>query len=207
MNNLIGIDVSKSTLDAYCSARSEHRQFGNNAAGLAAFSRWATARSPLVVFEASGADHRGLKLMLTHRGLTFGSVNPRQARRFAEAMGRVAKTDRLDAENLARTGSALQLKPTQTHSEALGDLRELLVFRRGLIEDRTAAKTRLKTARQKMLRVCSRRDGARSNGSWPGWTPPSKRLWHPILIWPTAWKYSLAFPAFRRRRQSHCLQT
>ncbi|WP_425072249.1 IS110 family transposase [Sagittula sp. S175] len=79
-------------------------------------------------------------------------VNPRQARQFAEAMGRVAKTDHLDAEMLARMGSALQLKPTQTHSEAQADLRELLVFRRGLIKDRTAAKTRLKTARQKMLR-------------------------------------------------------
>lgn len=67
-------------------------------------------------------------------------------------MGRVAKTDRLDAEMLARMGRALQLKPTQTHSEVLGDLRELLVFRRGLIKDRTAAKTRLKTSRQKMLR-------------------------------------------------------
>jgi transposase len=57
-----------------------------------------------------------------------------------------------DAEMLARMGSALQLQPTETQSEALGDLRELLVFRRGLIKDRTAAKTRLKTARHAMLR-------------------------------------------------------
>ncbi|TCS62716.1 hypothetical protein EDD52_10810 [Primorskyibacter sedentarius] len=53
---------------------------------------------------------------------------------------------------LARMGSALQLQPTETQSEAFGDLRELLVFRRGLIKDRTAAKTRLKTARYAMLR-------------------------------------------------------
>ena len=53
---------------------------------------------------------------------------------------------------LARMGSALQLQPTETQSEAFGDLRELLVFRRGLIKDRTAAKTRLKTARHAMLR-------------------------------------------------------
>lgn len=90
--------------------------------------------------------------MLSRRGFSFAKVNPRQAKRFAEAMGRVAKTDRLDAEMLARMGSALQLKPTEAHSEALGELRELLVFRRGLIKDRTAAKTRLKTARQAMLR-------------------------------------------------------
>lgn len=152
MQDFIGIDVSKAALDAYCSARSEHRQFGNNASGLAAFSRWASDRSPLIVFEASGAYHGDLERMLSRRGFSFAKVNPRQARRFAEAMGRVAKTDRLDAEMLARMGSALQLKPTQAHSEALGELRELLVFRRGLIKDRTTAKTRLKTARQAMLR-------------------------------------------------------
>lgn len=152
MQDVVGIDVSKAALDAYCSTRSEHRQFGNNAAGLAAFSKWTSGRSPLIVFEASGAYHRDLERMLSRREFSFAKVNPRQARRFAEAMGRVAKTDRLDAEMLARMGGALQLKPTQTHTEALADLRELLVFRRGLIKDRTAAKTRLKTTRQAMLR-------------------------------------------------------
>ncbi|MDO6587242.1 transposase [Salipiger sp. 1_MG-2023] len=86
------------------------------------------------------------------RGSTDPKVNPRQVRRFAEATGRVAWTDRLEAERSARMGCALQLKPTQTHSEALGDLRELRVFRRGLIKDRTAARTRIKTTRQSMLR-------------------------------------------------------
>lgn len=152
MHNVIGIDVSKATLDAYCSARSEHRQFENAAAGLTSLFRWASSDGVLIVFEASGAYHRDLERMLTRRGLAFAKVNPRQARRFAEAMGRVAKTDRLDAEMLARMGSALKLEPTKPHSEALADLRELLVFRRGLIKDRTAAKTRLKTARQVMLR-------------------------------------------------------
>ena len=152
MQNMIGIDVSKATLDVYCMTRDEHRQFANAADGLAALFRWASSDETLVVFEASGAYHRDLERMLSRLGLAFAKVNPRQARRFAEAMGRVAKTDRLDAEMLARMGRALQLEATQTHSEALGDLRELLVFRRGLIKDRTAAKTRLKTARHAMLR-------------------------------------------------------
>lgn len=152
MQDVIGIDVSRASLDAYCSAGSEHRQFGTNAAGLASLCRWACRSGVLVVFDASGACHRDLELMLTRRGFPFAKVNPRQARRFREAMGRVARTDRLDAEMLARMGSALQLKPTQTHSEALGDPRELRVFRRGPIKDRTAAGTRLKTARYAMLR-------------------------------------------------------
>ncbi|MFW2545736.1 IS110 family transposase, partial [Primorskyibacter sp. 2E107] len=148
----IGIDVSKAKLDVFCSTRCEYRQFGNTTDGLAMLLRWVASIEGLIVFEASGAYHRELERMLTRRGLTFAKVNPRQARRFAEAIGRAAKTDRLDAEMLARMGSALQLQPTETHSEALGELRELLVFRRGLIKDRTAAKTRLKTARLAMLR-------------------------------------------------------
>lgn len=152
MQDVFGIDVSKATLDAYCSTGGEFRQFENATGGLASLFRWASSSSVLVVFEASGVYHRDLELMLTRRGLTFAKVKPRQARRFAEAMGRVAKTDRLDAEMLAKMGNALQLKPTQTHSEDLGELRELLVFRRGLIKDCTAARTRLKTARHAMLR-------------------------------------------------------
>ncbi|TCS62717.1 hypothetical protein EDD52_10811 [Primorskyibacter sedentarius] len=40
MQNVIGIDVSKATLDAYCSGRTEHRRFGDDAAGLAALFLW-----------------------------------------------------------------------------------------------------------------------------------------------------------------------
>lgn len=105
-----------------------------------------------IISPLNGAYHRELERILSRRGLTFAKVNPRPARRFAEAMGRFAKTDRLDAEMLARMGRALQLKATEAHSEALASLRELIVFRRGLIKDRTAAKTRLKTASQAMLR-------------------------------------------------------
>lgn len=49
-------------------------------------------------------------------------------------------------------GSALQLEPTVAQPDVVADLRELLMFRRGLIKDRTATRTRLKTARQGVLR-------------------------------------------------------
>lgn len=47
----IGIDVSKAMLDAYCSRSTQHRQFENTAAGLAALGRWASGRNSFVVFE------------------------------------------------------------------------------------------------------------------------------------------------------------
>jgi len=58
----------------------------------------------------------------------------------------------MDAEMLVRMGVALQLEPTEVKPEVAFNLRELLVFRRSLIKDRTAAKTRRKTPRQAMLR-------------------------------------------------------
>jgi transposase len=49
--------------------------------------------------------------MLADAGLLLVKINPRQARRFAEATGRLAKTDRLDAAMLARMGMLLKLEP------------------------------------------------------------------------------------------------
>ena len=54
-----------------------------------------------IVFEASGACHRDLERSFARRGLTFAKVNPRQARRFAEAIGQVAKTDKVPSRDIA----------------------------------------------------------------------------------------------------------
>lgn len=75
--------------------------------------------------------------------LPYVKVNPKQARRFAQAVGKLAKTDQVDAEMLARMGSALDLQAQEPPHESLHDLKELLMARRGLIKDQTAAKTRL----------------------------------------------------------------
>ena len=55
-----------------------------------------------VVFEPTGPYHRAFERALGASGVPFVKVNPRQARRFAEATGKLAKTDRLDAAILAR---------------------------------------------------------------------------------------------------------
>lgn len=153
MQDAIGVDISKDTLDAFHEGAGDYRQFANSAAGLRAFCRWASGCDrAAIVFEASGAYHRDLERALSRQGLAYSKVNPRQARRFAEAIGRVAKTDKVDSRVLARMGAALQLAPTVALPEHVADLQELLVFRRALIKDRTAARTRLKTVRQPLLR-------------------------------------------------------
>ena len=94
----------------------------------------------LVVFEATGAYHRYLEAALGANGMAFAKVNPRQARRFAEATGRLAKTDRVDAIMLAKMGAILGLKADQPKSEVLYILRELITARRALMKDKVAAK-------------------------------------------------------------------
>jgi transposase len=79
-------------------------------------------------------------------------VNPKQARRFAQASGKLAKTDRVDCAMLAKMGAALQLVPKPICAKNLYDLRELLSARRALIKDRTAAKARKATALNALMK-------------------------------------------------------
>lgn len=106
----------------------------------------------LVAFEATGAYHRGLERHLSLAELRFIKVNPKQTRRFVQAIGRLAKTDTVDAKMLARMGIVLDLAPQGVQGEDVHDLRELLTARRALVKDQITAKTRLATAFNPLIR-------------------------------------------------------
>jgi len=153
MHDIIGIDVSKDTLDVHRLVGGQHKRFLNGKTGHAQLIKWVGMQhDPLVIFEATGAYHRSLERALGTRSVPFVKVNPKQARRFAQASGKLAKTDRVDCEMLARMGAALQLVPKPLSEENLYDLRELLVARRGLVKDRTAAKTRSATVTHALVK-------------------------------------------------------
>lgn len=119
MNNTIGIDISKDTLDVHRLMDGQHKQFLNGKSGHAQLLKWiGTQLTPLIIFEATGAYHRGLEQALGAKDILFVKVNPKQARRFAQASGRLAKTDRVDCEMLAKMGVALQLAPTPLAQKA-----------------------------------------------------------------------------------------
>ncbi len=103
---------------------------------------WIGAHVDRVVFEPTGPYHRDLERVLTRHGIPMVKVNPRQARRFAEATGQLAKTDQLDALVLARMGALLQLESRPAPEDNLAELRELHIAREVLIKDRTVAKNR-----------------------------------------------------------------
>src|SRR5580698_3984608 len=93
---------------------------------------------------STGPYHRAFEHALAKAGLPLVKVNPRQARRFAEATGKLAKTARLDAALLARMGALLAIEPRPARSKALAELKELHIAREALVKDRTAAKNRAK---------------------------------------------------------------
>ena len=140
-NDTIGVDVSKDHLDAHRLADGATRRFANTKAGHKALIKWLT-ETPLyrVVFEPTGPYHRAVERPLGIAGVPFVKVNPRQARRFAEATGKLAKTDRLDAAILARMGALLELEARPARSELCSNWKELYVARKALVKDRTAAK-------------------------------------------------------------------
>ena len=155
MHDIIGIDVSKDTLDVHRLADGSNRQFPNGTTGHTKLLKWIETLPslPLVIYEATGAYHRQLEQRLGAKSVPFVKVNPKQARRFAQASGKLAKTDRVDSEMLARMGVALQLTPKPIQAENLYDLRELLAARRALIKDRTAAKTRRATSTVELIKA------------------------------------------------------
>ena len=122
-----GVDVSKAWLDAHIEPCGAAMRFANDAAGveeLAAFCREHGAE--LVVMEASGGYERTAFSLLWSLGLPCGLANPRNVRRFAEAMGHLEKTDRIDAAMIARYGQVKRLQPTPLQSPAAQRLKALV---------------------------------------------------------------------------------
>lgn len=144
-NDTIGVDISKDHLDAHRMSDGASRRFANDRAGHAAFATWAGRCGARVVYEPTGPYHRAFERALAEAGFALVKVNPRQARRFAEATGRLAKTDRLDAAMLARMGALLKLEARPVRSRLLSDLKDLHMAREALVKNRTAARNRAKT--------------------------------------------------------------
>jgi len=150
---IIGIDISKDTLDAYRHPDGDRHRVDNTAAGHKALIAWIRA-SPVkqVVYEPTGAYHRALEQALGKADLPLVKINPRKVRRFADAIGQQAKTDPLDAALLARMAAMCDLSPKPVPDQRLVVLQEMLVARTALVKDRTAARNRTKTVTLHLLK-------------------------------------------------------
>lgn len=106
---VVGIDVAKAHVDVeVVGGKLEAGQFPNDSEGHSALAvGLQPLRVELVVMEATGGYETALACALQAAGLAVAVINPKQARDFAKAMGRLAKTDRIDARTLAELGTVL----------------------------------------------------------------------------------------------------
>ena len=142
----VGIDVSKDTLDVASSGR-ERWSCANNEAGIQELLALLSARSiELIVLEASGAYEAACAAALAAAKLPVIVVNPRQVRDFARAIGRLAKTDRIDALVLAEFGAKLKPEVRTLKDEQTRELEALLMRRRQILAMLTAERQRLAMA-------------------------------------------------------------
>lgn len=152
-NFTIGIDISKDSLDAHRLPDKAARRFTNDEAGHTALIDWIKSTgADRIVFEATGYYSRAMEMALAAAGLPAVKVNPRQARRFAEATGTLVKTDAVDAAMLARMGKSMDLPLLSPPKPNIILLKELLLGRRALIKDQTAARNRLPVISSQVLR-------------------------------------------------------
>lgn len=143
----IGIDVCKDRLDIADDSNSPLWSVANDDSGVSSLVERLQSLNPtLIVMEATGGLETLPYAALTAAGLPAVVINPRQARDFAKAVGKLAKTDAIDARVLARFGAAVKPQVRPVKDDKAQELAALVTRRRQLIAMLTAEKTRLKQA-------------------------------------------------------------
>jgi transposase len=140
---ICGVDVSKAKLDAGIEPGHLFASFDNDVAGIAELIAFCRDNGvELVVMEASGGYERRAFVELWGHGISCALTNPRSVRRYAEAMGILEKTDRIDAFVIARFADAKNLSPTPLPSQAQQRLKALVARLRQVTDDLTVQKQR-----------------------------------------------------------------
>ncbi|ABM59884.1 transposase IS116/IS110/IS902 family protein [Verminephrobacter eiseniae EF01-2] len=149
----VGIDVAKRTFEVAATGQAQTFSLGNDEAGHARLCQLLAPLSPrLVLLEATGGYEQDLALALSAAGLRVSVINPRQARDFARCMGKLAKTDRIDAQALRGFAALLDAQghePRMLADEQQRELTSLVVRRRQLVAMLVAERQRLALAHPK----------------------------------------------------------
>lgn len=143
----VGIDVSKERLDVAVRPSGERFSVGNDEQGCAQLrKRLAKLQPERIVLEPTGGyESRVVQALVTVK-LPVVIINARQIRQFAQATGRLAKTDTIDADVLAHFGEAVKPEIRALPDDALRELEALVSRRRQLVEMRAAEAKRKQTA-------------------------------------------------------------
>ena len=152
VEKFVGIDVSKSTLDVSIEPIGQTLHVAYDEAGISQIAGSLKEAAPtLIVMEATGGLEVRIATELASKGLPVAVINPRQARDFAKATGRLAKTDRVDAAMLAAFAKAIRPQARPLKDEDAIALNDMVSRRRQLIDMRVQETLRLGTAASKPL--------------------------------------------------------
>ena len=134
-----GIDVSKKTLDIFVDQLNQRFTIDNTEAAIASLvDRMRIAQVRLVVIEATGRYHRRVAATLLSAGIATAVVNPQRVREFARALGKIEKSDAIDAGVLAQFARCIDPKPSEPERENQTILADLVSRRRSLVQLRVA---------------------------------------------------------------------
>jgi transposase len=139
----IGIDVAQATLEIAVRPTGESWQVANDEIAFGALvDRLRELAPTLIVLEATGGFQLPVVGALAAAGLPVVAMNPRQVRDFAKATGKLAKTDRIDAQVLAHFADAVRPEVRPLPDAATRELAILVARRRQLLEMRVAEQNR-----------------------------------------------------------------
>lgn len=139
----VGIDVAKDRLDVHVLPSGEAFAVARDGEGVERLIERLAALAPaLVVLEATGGYETVVASALAGAGLPLAVVNPRQIRDFARALGRLAKTDALDAQAIALFAERIHPEPRPLADAEARALAELVQRRRQIVEMMTAERNR-----------------------------------------------------------------
>lgn len=148
----IGIDVCKDWLDIHVHPAGVEVRFTNDHAGVGGLIRrladWSVG---LIVVEATGKWHRHVHRRLHEAHHRVATINPYRSRKFADALGLLAKTDTIDARVLALFAAHLTPRPTPPPTADVAALKELVAARRESQRDMVALKNRVATTEHRLV--------------------------------------------------------
>ena len=147
MEMFVGIDVSKDRLDVHIRPKGESFAVSRDGKGLEELVARLSALAPRVIaVEATGGFETVVAAALGGAGLPLAVVNPAQVRHFAQAVGKRAKTDPVDAAVIAHFAEAVRPEPRPLPDDAQRLLAELVARRRQIIDMLVAERQRQRLA-------------------------------------------------------------
>ena len=148
----VGIDVCKAWLDVCLHLIGQITRVANSEAGLKALRRTLAAHPvTLVAIEATGKLHRLAHRVLHARGFRVAIVNPYRARRFADVLGELAKTDAIDARVLALFAAMHNPRATPPAADQLAALQEIVRARQAAVAEAVALANRKASCESRFL--------------------------------------------------------